>query len=300
MSATLNKTFINWLIFILLSVIWGSSFILIKAGLVALNSLQVASLRVVAAGLSLLPLTIKNFRSIPTNKLGLVFLSGVLGSLVPSYLFCIAETHIDSSLAGILNALTPIFAIVTGALFFHTSIPGNKIIGIVVGFVGSVLLVLSQGLNASGNLYFIILVVCATLLYGINVNMVHKHLSQVRSLTIASVALSLCAIPALIVLIATGYFNHFSTSKPFIESTVASAILGIGGTAIATILFYVLIKKAGVIFSSMVTYGIPIVAILWGLLYKEQVTWKEIFALFVILIGVFIANRGPKTIAVPD
>ena len=267
-----------------------------KAGLEALSSYQVASIRIVSAGIVLLPITIRNFNSIPKKKLGLVFLSGVLGSLLPAYLFCIAETHIDSALAGMLNALTPIFAMVTGAFLFKNKIPSGKIIG----FLGSTLLLFSQGIYDTGNLYFMTFVILATLLYGINVNMVHKYLNEVRSLTIASVALTLCAVPAFLVLILSGYINQLSGSKIFLESTFASSILGIAGTAIATILFYMLIKRAGVIFSSMVTYGIPFVAIGWGLLLKEHITWKETGSLLIILIGVYLANRGPRTVAVPD
>ena len=288
------------MIFLGLSFIWGSSFILMKTGLEALSSYQVASIRIVSSGLVLLPLTIKNFRTIPSRKMGIVFLSGVMGSLLPAYLFCIAETHIDSALAGMLNALTPIFAILFGGLIFKYSIPSHKIIGIIVGFMGSILLLCSQGIKEWGNVYFMSFAILATVLYGINVNMVHKYLSEIRSLTIASVALSLCAIPAMLVLVFTGYFEHFQGSRVFIESTIASSILGIAGTAIATIFFYVLIKRAGVIFSSMVTYGIPFVAIFWGLLVHEPITWKEMGSLLVILAGVFLANRGPKTVAVPD
>ena len=296
----LNKQFVNWVIFVILSVIWGSSFILMKAGLQVLSSYQVASLRIISAGIVLLPLSVRNFKSIPKNKLGLVFLSGFLGSLLPAYLFCIAETHINSALAGMLNALTPIFAIVFGALFFKYTIPGTKIIGIIIGFIGSLCLLLSQGAENSGNLYFMAFAIIATLLYGINVNMVHKYLHEVRSLTIASVALSLCAIPAFIVLFLSGYFQQQLSSKEFLESTLASCILGMAGTADATIFFYVLIKRAGVIFSSMVTYGIPFVAILWGLFAHENITWNEMGSLLIILMGVYLANRGPKTVAVPD
>lgn len=238
--------------------------------------------------------------TIPRNKMPLVFLSGVMGSLLPAYLFCIAETHIDSALAGMLNALTPIFAILTGAMLFSNKVPSTKVVGIIIGFIGSILLLFSQGVKDAGNLYYMSFVILATLFYGINVNLVHKYLSEIRSLTIASVALSLCSIPALLVLIFTGYFSQFSSAKGFIESTSASAVLGIAGTAVATIFFYILIKRAGVIFSSMVTYGIPFVAIIWGLMDHEQITWKEMGSLIIILYGVYVANHGPKPVVVPD
>ena len=265
-----------------------------------LSSYQVASIRILSAGIVLLPLTIRHFRSIPFSKLGVVFLSGVLGSLLPAYLFCIAETKIESALAGVLNSLTPIFAIVLGAIFFSYKVPSKKIMGIIISFGGSILLVISQGIRDMGNLIFVSYAILATISYGFNINMVHKHLGNIRSLTIASVALSLCAIPALLVLFVTGFFTLPLNSLNYAKGILASSVLGIIGTALATILFYMLVKRAGVVFSSMVTFGIPFIAILWGLAAHEVITWKEVLSLFIILAGVYIANRGANAVVVPE
>jgi drug/metabolite transporter (DMT)-like permease len=295
----LSKELGNWLLFIVLSLIWGSSFILMKIGMESLTDFQVASLRIVSAGIVLLPLTVRHIRSIPFNKIGYIFLSGVLGNLVPSYLFCIAETRVDSALAGTLNALTPIFAIITGFFIFKFHVPSKKIIGIIIAFGGSALLMFGKGMKDTSDISFSLLIVLATSLYGINVNLAKKYLNDVGSLKAASVALSLSAIPALIVLIFTGYFHIFTRPETLI-GTLAASTLGVMGTAIATILFYMLIKRAGVLFTSMVTYGIPFVAIGWGFVYNENIGWKQIVSLFIILAGVYIANRNGKTVAVAD
>ncbi|HQQ99350.1 MAG TPA: DMT family transporter [Ferruginibacter sp.] len=290
----MNKGFLNWFIFIALSIIWGSSFILMKEGLKSLSAYQVASLRIVFSGLVLLPTAIKTFRLIPRDKGMVIFLSGLLGSLLPAYLFCIAEEGIDSALAGTLNSLTPIFVIITGALLFQTKTSANKVMGIVVSFSGSILLLLSKGpIKADQNLLFVGYVVLATAFYGINVNMVHKHLQNIGSLRIAAVALTLNAIPALVVLAGTGYFNKPLADPGILYSTGASAVLGIMGTAVASIIFYMLVKRAGAVFASMVTYGIPVVANIWGLIYGEEVGWKQFICLTIILSGVYIANRKP-------
>lgn len=293
-----NKGLLNWLIFIALSIIWGSSFVLMKEGLTNLTAYQVASLRIVFSGLVLLPTAIKCFKQIPANKIGVIFLSGLLGSLLPAYLFCIAEEGIDSALAGTLNSLTPIFVIITGALFFNSKTSLNKVLGIVISFAGSILLLFSKGhMQENQNLLYISYVVLATIFYGINVNMVHKHLQHTGSLQIAAVALSLNAIPALIVLAATGYFSLPLTSNGVLWSTGAAAILGIMGTAIASVIFYMLVKRAGAVFASMVTYGIPFVAIMWGIIYKEDVGIKQVLCLVLILAGVYVANikRGQQS-----
>jgi drug/metabolite transporter (DMT)-like permease len=291
----LNKGFLNWFIFIALSFIWGSSFVLMKEGLLHLTAYQVASLRIVFSGIVLLPTAIKYFNKIPKDKLFIIFMSGLLGSLLPAYLFCIAEEGIDSALTGTLNSLTPIFVIIIGAIFFKSKATGNKIFGIIISFTGSILLLLSKGhMQESQNLIYVSFVVLATICYGINVNMVHKNLQNIGSLQIAAVALTLNAVPALIVLVLTGYFNLLLTDRGILLSTGASALLGVVGTAVASIIFYVLVKRAGAIFSSMVTYGIPVVANIWGIIYHEEVGWKQVACLVLILFGVYMANRNGK------
>ncbi len=294
----MSKGFLNWFIFILLSIIWGSSFVLMKEGLKNLSAYQVASLRIVFSGIVLLPTAIKYIGQIPKDKIGIIFLSGLLGSLLPAYLFCVAEEGIDSALAGTLNSLTPIFVIITGALFFNSKTTANKVLGIVISFAGSILLLFSKGnMSESQNLLYISYVVLATIFYGINVNMVHRHLHHIGSLQIAAVALTLNAIPAAIVLAATGYFSLPLTSHSVLISTGASALLGIAGTALASVIFYMLVKRAGVVFASMVTYGIPVVAIVWGIIYGEEVGWKQVLCLLLILSGVYVANRKTQKTA---
>ena len=288
----MGKGFLNWFIFIILSVIWGSSFIMMKEGLLHLTAYQVAALRIVFSGIVLLPSAIKHFKQIPRNKLLVIFMAGVLGSLLPAFLFCVAEEGIDSALAGTLNSLTPIFVIIAGALFFNSKTSANKILGIFIAFTGSILLLLSKGhMQESQNMLYVSFIVLATICYGINVNVVHKYLPDIGSIQIAAIALSLNAIPALIILIFTGYFNLPLTDPGILYSTGHAALLGIFGTAIASIIFYVLIKRAGAVFSSMVTYGIPIIANFWGMIYGEEVGWKQFACLLLILAGVYIANR---------
>jgi drug/metabolite transporter (DMT)-like permease len=282
----------NWILFILLSIIWGSSFILMKKGLLGLSAFQVASVRIVAAGVFLLPIAIRSFKTIPSKKMGIVFLSGTFGSLLPAYLFCVAEQKIESSLAGSLNSLTPIFAIITGYAFFKNKPSFNKLIGILIAALGCWLLYFSRAKSSEGtNLSYVLWIMLATLFYGFNVNMVQRYLKEIPSLHIVSVAMLLNAIPAFFVLMFSGFFQLALTSSVVVNATLFSMILGIVGTSVANILFYVLIKKAGAVFSSMVTYGIPFVAIFWGVIYHEKTGWMQVLSLSVILAGVYIANR---------
>jgi drug/metabolite transporter (DMT)-like permease len=257
---------------------------------------HIAAIRILSSGIVLLPSALKARVLIPKDKWIFVFLSGTLGSLVPAFLFCIAEQTVDSALAGILNSLTPIFVIITGILFFKTGASFNKVLGIIIAFTGSVLLLLSKGqMLEIRHIEYTALIIIATIMYGYNVNMVSKNLHEIGSLHIASVALTLNAIPALVILIFSGYFKLPLLSKEILMGTGAAALLGIMGTAVATIIFYMLVKRAGRIFASMVTYGIPFVAIGWGIIFGEAFGWKQVICLIIILAGVYFTSRKQKT-----
>jgi drug/metabolite transporter (DMT)-like permease len=282
---------VNWLLFVLLSVIWGSSFILMKMGMQGLSPYQVASIRILSAGLVLLPFGWRSFQAVRRERLPLVFLSGILGTFFPAFLFCIAETRIDSSLAGILNALTPIFTLLIGALFFRSQVGWRKWSGVALGFLGLVMLILSGKQQVSFTyLGYASFILMATLLYGVNVNMVNRHLREVGSREIATVAFTMLIPLSLGILAATGFFGMERTDV-FLASTAASAVLGVLGTAAASILFYMLLKRAGPVMSSMVTYGIPFVAIAWGASAGESIGEAQVACLVLILSGVYLANR---------
>jgi drug/metabolite transporter (DMT)-like permease len=282
---------LNWLLFAALCIIWGSSFILMKGGMQVLSPYEVASIRLLSAGLVLLPFFWKAVQRIPGNKRGLVILSGFLGSFFPAYLFCVAETKIDSALAGILNALTPLFVIMVGVSFFALKVKTIQIIGISIGFIGLCLLVWLGAHISLNYLSYALLVLLATLFYGVNVNMVGRYMQGIGSIDIAAMAFVFLIIPCTIFLYFSGYFYYPLTEKAYWQSTLASATLGIFGTAIASIIFYMLVKRAGALFASMVTYGIPFVAIAWGIWGGEQVNAQQVICLSVILVGVYLANR---------
>jgi drug/metabolite transporter (DMT)-like permease len=288
----MNPKLINWGLFFILSLIWGSSFILMKEGLKELSAYEVATIRILSAGIILLPFALKGFREIQYKDMGKVLASGLLGSFFPAILFCVAETQIDSALAGMLNALTPLFVIIIGLVLFQSSVQLKKIVGVVVGFCGMLLLFFSKDSNTTNNnMIFSSLVIAATIFYGINVNVVSKYLKHIGSLNLAAVSFGFLIIPSSILLYFFGFFNHSFSHSSILLSAGASIILGVFGTAIASILFYMLMKRAGALFSSMVTYGIPFVAVFWGLLAGETVSFLQVVGLIVILTGVYITNR---------
>lgn len=286
----------NWLLFLLLSLIWGSSFILMKVGLFnasnipTLTPYQVAALRMLSAGLILLPLTIRHVRLIPPKKIGALALAGLLGSFLPAFLFCIAETRIDSSLAGFLNALTPIMTIVMGHLFFGAPTERKYLVGVITAFSGMTILFLAGRQQPSDQIIFAGFVIAATLCYALNVNIASTLLQDISASVIAASSFSILIVPSLAVLWYSGYFDREWNTDIWV-STGASMLLGVLGTAVASILFYQLLKKAGGLFASMVTYGIPFVALAWGLAAGENIELPQIIGLLVILIGVYHTNR---------
>ncbi len=289
-----SGAFINGVVFIALCIIWGSSFILIKEGLTHLSAYQVATIRILSAGIVLLPVAVQQWKNIPLNKLGYVFLSGLLGSFFPAYLFCLAEMKIDSSLAGFLNSLTPVFTIFTGLLFFGQVFQLHKLVGVMIAMGGMLVLLFAKGSVNIQFLSYASFALVATVLYGLNINLVGRHLQQTSSLAVVAVSFALLLVPCFIILWATGYFSLPLSQKDIFFSSGASSLLGIMGTAAATILFYVLIKRAGGLFASMVTYGIPFIALSWGLLAGESINRWQIAGLVIILLGVYTTTRWKK------
>ena len=288
-----REKWINWLLFLVLSLIWGSSFILMKESSVDLNGWQIGSIRIVAAGLFFLPFALFHVKDIPASKLLLVLLSGFLGNLFPAFLFAIAiEKKINSSMAAILNSLTPLLVILIALLFFKANIDRKKIIGVTVGFAGLLILTLSKGGITIDNYPFTLLVLLATFFYGLNVNIVSRHLKGVDPFKMATVSLAFMALFAGAVLWHQEVVSIIRYDVAARKAVVYAVLLGVVGSAIATVMFYVLIKRAGGLFASLVTYGIPVVGIMWGLLFGEEITAIQVGCLAIILSGVYLANRA--------
>lgn len=297
----MGNKLINWILFVALCFIWGSSFILMKWGMYesnqqpVLSPYNVAALRMLSSGVIMLPFLFHALKQIPKKILWYVLLSGWLGSFIPAFLFCIAETKVDGALAGSLNSLTPLFVIISGILFFKIRSTQQQVLGVLIGLMGCVILAYANYSKPFGYIAYSGFIIIATFLYGINVNMVHKKLVSVTSIHIATVAFTGLIPPALIVLFFTGYFHLPLTEHKYILSTLSSCVLGIMGTAVASVLFYVFVKRAGGLLASLVTYGVPFIAILWGIYYGEIITYMHIIALLVILAGVYIAYMQKKS-----
>jgi drug/metabolite transporter (DMT)-like permease len=221
-----------------------------------------------------------------------VIASAICGNLLPAYLFAGAiAKNIDSSLAGILNSLTPICVVVIGILFFKARIHRRKIIGVLIGFGGLTLMTTAGKEISFENFEYTLWILLATVLYGFNINIVGHYLKDVNPVHLAVVSIAAMIIPTGVVLLRQDFLQLPFDDDATLLSVINSVLLGVVGTAIATALFYVLVKKAGGLFASLVTYGIPFVALAWGFVFGENITLLQIGCLAIILLGVYLANK---------
>lgn len=292
----LNANQLKWVFLFSLAFLWGSSFILIKKGLVGLSPLQLTALRVLITGIFLGIIGFKKIKQIQKWQWKWIAISGFIGTMLPTLLFSYAETEIDSAIASILNSTVPILALVTGILFFSNQFIKKQFIGVVVGLVGSVLLILAgASLNPNQNYWFAVLPVIASLMYAFNANILKSYLEKISALGIATGSFLILIPFALGILLFTGFFNtEFLAQDAVQTSLLYVTVLALFGTALAKIIFNRLIQLSNAVFSTSVTYLIPVVALSWGVLDGEQFNLFQLAAGGVILLGVYISNRKKK------
>lgn len=282
---------LKWVLLSILSLIWGSSFILIKKGLIGLTPIQLGSLRIIFAGIFLILVGFKSLSKISFQQWKFIALTALFGTFIPAYLFAIAQTEIDSSVSSILNSLTPLNTLVIGSLAFGLQFRRNQIIGVIIGLIGSALLILNGAMNhPEQNYYYALLVIIASVCYATNVNLVKKHLSGMAPLSITTGNFLVLLLPAALILYFTDFLNV--VSMPQVQhSMLFIVILGVIGTGIANIIFFKLIQLSSPVFATSVTYLIPIVAFFWGLLDNEMLTPIQFIGALIILIGVYLSAK---------
>jgi len=289
----MNDTTKKWLFLIILSVIWGSSFILIKKSLLGLTPYQLGALRTVITGVFLFSVGFKSLKSIKKSEWKWIVLSGFLGSFIPAFLFAIAETEIDSAITSILNSLVPLNAILLGFAIFKIGFTRRQFIGVIIGFIGTSILILKGAdLNPDQNYLYAGFVIISTVMYALNVNIIKKYLQNVKPLSIAAGNYVAIMIPAIVILLCTDFFSKSTfTHSDFKMSMVYVVILSFFGTALAKVLFNTLVQISTPVFASSVTYVMPVVALAWGLLDGETFGPLQILASVIILLGVYLANK---------
>lgn len=279
---------VAWLILAFLSLVWGSSFILIKKALIGLSPIHVALLRVFVSFLAFSPFIIPRLKQIQKKHWLYLVLAGLLGNGFPAILYAVAQTQVLSATAGILNALTPIFALLVGVLIFRSEIEGKQIWGTMIGFIGASMLFLRDMDWSSFNLYTLLIVI-ATLCYGLSANIVQHRLGDLKPLVIGSTSFVVIGFLSMGGLL---YYPVENIGDPEVyRSIIYVVILSILSTFLATILFYRLVQISDALFASSVSYIVPIVALIWGLIDGELLGLMHLIALVLVLAGVYLIRR---------
>jgi len=283
----------KWAYLIVLALIWGTSFILIKKALIGLDPYQLGALRTIITGLFLFIAGYNSIKSIKKKDWKWIAASGFLGSFFPSFFFAIAETEIDSAVASILNSLVPLNTILLGVAVFKIASTRRQVMGVIIGFIGTAILILKGAeLNPEQNYLYAGFVIASTLMYAANVNIIKRYLQDVKPLAIATGNYVAIILPAIIVLLFTSFFTETTFQKPELMSSLGYVvILSFFGTALAKVLFNKLVQISTPVFASSVTYLMPLVALIWGILDGEDFSMLQALASGIILIGVYLSQH---------
>ncbi len=275
----------RWFLLIILSLTWGSSFILIKKTLTGFDPYQIGAFRVAVSGLLLSFYGLPVIKKTDRKTLYWIFLTGLLGNFLPMFLFPVAQIHVSSAMAGILDSLVPVFVIVFGFVFFNTHSNLSQILGALIGFAGAaVLIIFSTEEKGETQIFYASLVVLATAFYAIAGILVKQKLQHLPSLQLSAAIYSLWMVPSLLILGVSGFFQKIATTPINIKALGYLSFLTIAGTALAMILYYKLIQNTSTIFASTVTYLMPLVAVAWGILDGESFSiWQAVGGLLIIL-----------------
>ena len=293
MGPSFDRSVWSWLILLGVGTTWGSSYFFIKKALIAFTPYQVGTMRLAITCLCLLPLAIPRLREIKKRHIVPLMVVGTCGSLLPAFLFPLAQQELSSSFTGVLSSSTPIFTLAFGALLFGLRLSKKKILGVGIGFMGAALMIGLAGSGAlSGNPFYGIYILLATAFYAMSSNTINKYLTELGTITISSVAFLWIGIPSIVYLWMTDISKVFVQDPHAIQSLASVLILSIAGTALASIFFFQLIKMSGVVFASTVSYIIPCFAVLIGWLDGEVLSWIHALGMSLILCGIYLTSRS--------
>jgi drug/metabolite transporter (DMT)-like permease len=285
-----------WVLLCIMALVWGSSFILIKRSLEAFPPEQVAAGRIFFAFLFFVPFQAYQIRQ-PEVRVSLrkqwpyLVAVGLTGFLIPAYLFSLAGAHLNSSLSGALNSLSPLFTLIIGATFFGNRVPMRQTLGILLGLAGSILLIFFSATGEFSVNVYALLLVLATLCYGVNTNLIGRFISHMPALVSTAWLFFFIGIFALCALLPTDIWTRASNPKNW-QSLLALATLGVLASGMMSILFNRVIQLTSPLFGASVTYLIPIVALMWGLLDGEHIYAAQYLGMGICLLGIYLTNKS--------
>lgn len=302
----MGKNIFTWGLFIVLAMIWGSSFILMHKGLFTpsgeemFSASEIAAMRMSITGVVFFPFIFKYYKYLFDKKIIIpILIVGFVGSAAPAFLFALSITALHSSYVGMLNALTPIFTLLLAISFFKQKITKAQVLGVIIGFFGAVGLVLSNNsVDVSGGGFYVLIIMLANVFYAVSINTIKSKLANIDSIAITSLSFIVVMFPSVVYLFSfTDFINKLNTNNYALEGLSYIALLAILGTAISIYIFNYLIKKTSSVFASSTAYVIPIFAMFWGvLLNHEPVTIWHVISLLIIILGVYFTNAQKNSL----
>ncbi|CAM1334418.1 DMT family transporter [Tenacibaculum aestuariivivum] len=282
----------KWIYLIILAIVWGSSFILMKKALLVFTPIQLGALRILITAAFLLLIGFKSLKKIQKKHKVYILYTAFLGTFFPAFLFAFAVKSIDSSISAILSSLTPFNTFVLGALIFGFTFKKKQLIGILIGLIGTLILILKGAeLNPNQNYWYAILVVFSSIGYAFNVNIIKKYLSDLDALAITTGNFLILIIPASLILLFSGFFTSIELNNQTTSAFGYIIVLAVVGTGIAKVLYNKMVHLTSPVFASSVTYLIPIVAVAWGLADGEKLSLIQLLSGVIILVGVWLVNK---------
>ena len=288
--ATTNKKIFHFILLFIIAFIWGSSFILMKKGLLVFNEYEVALLRMSIAFISIFPFIWKKILKINKKHIIPILIVAFFGNGIPAFLFTKAQTQLDSSLVGILNALVPIFTFLISIYLFKNRLIIKQLLGIIIGLLGAITLIAFNGIYTN-NISYSYFVIIATICYAISLNTIKYSLYDISAIDIAGFAFLTIGPICIFGLFFTEFFHKICYVKNSGTALFYIILLSTIGTSLALVWFNKLIKETNEIFASSVTYLIPIIAIIWGFIDGEIINWNHIICILIILSGIYLVNK---------
>ncbi|PCI02348.1 MAG: permease [Flavobacteriaceae bacterium] len=263
--------------------------------MLGLSPIQVGAFRVLIAATVLVLIGFKHLKNINIKQWKHIIVTSFLGTFFPAFLFAFAVQKIDSSIAAILNSLTPLNTLVIGTVLYGFVFGKRQFVGVLIGLIGTVLLILKGAeLHPNQDYFYAVFVIVSSIGYAFNVNILKRHLDDLSAMSVTVAQFVLLIVPSMVVIYFTGFFKTFNGQDVIVESFLYVSILAVLGTGVAKVLFNSLVKISTPVFSSSVTYLIPVVAIIWGLWDGERLSIVQIASAGLIMFGVYLVNGKPK------
>jgi len=284
-----------WALLIFLGALWGSAFMFIKVATPEYGPVALVNARLIIASLIFLPILLrKKYLPLLAPIWKHVLILSVINNMIPFTLFSYASLGSSSNILAILNATTAFNTMVIAYFWINESVTLKQIIGLILGFIGVIILVNPQ--NSAATLISSISCLFAAAFYSLSTVFIQKNSAKTNKLVLIGWSIVFSA-----VLMMPISYIYLPESMPSFEANISAVWLGAVSTGLGFLGYVRLIDKIGAVKTSIVAYFLPVFGILWGYIFlDEKISTSVVIGCLVVLIGIFLAtsnnNKLPKRI----